>query len=240
MRTTGAGRDGGFALIESIVVLALAALVLLTLLIASDLVTRNSSAAARRANMMESLATGLSALRQDLAGAKLIRIGASETGRLLFDGRSSSLGLAVGSDRSDLGRGDSLIWIETQSDQGETSLVRRSAPLLPQTRSFGEVAFANPAILLAGPWTYRFSYAAQESSLRWSGSWANPRKMPAAIRLEVFDSDGIRPMLPPLVVRLHIDADISCPDAGGEGCPDENSVEQATPTDEEGGDGSTL
>jgi general secretion pathway protein J len=235
MSKASADREGGFALIESIAVLALAALVLLTLLIASDLVTRNSAAAARRANMMENLATGLSALRQDLAGAKLISTGSAAAGRLLFDGRSSALGLAVGSSRSDLGRGDSLIWIEMQSERGETSLVRRSARLLPQTRSFGEVAFANPAILLAGPWTYRFSYAALGSSLRWSGNWADPRKMPAAIRLEIFDSTGIRPVLPPLVVRLHIDADIACA-----GCSDQGPDEQAAPIDEEGGDDSNL
>jgi hypothetical protein len=51
-------QQAGFALVRSIAVLALSGLVLLTLVIASDLVSRNSTATARTANALETLAVG--------------------------------------------------------------------------------------------------------------------------------------------------------------------------------------
>lgn len=213
-----ARRDGGFALIESIAVLGLASLVMVTLVIAADLVTRSTGAAARRASQIEVFATGLSALRQDLAGAKLVRIGGDGENRLLFSGQSTSLGLVVGSDRSDRYDGETLIWIETETTGDRSNLVRTSARLTPRTEGFADAEFGNPAVLLTGPWSYRFSYASQEGSeLRWSSSWSTSKAMPAAVRLEVTDKGGLDPILPPLVVRLHVNAETKCP--GGEDPP---------------------
>ena len=204
MSGKAADNQSGFALIESIAVLALSALVLLTMLIAADLVTRNSAAASRRANEIESLATGFNALRRDLAAAKHIVVGGSE-GIILFQGSSTSLGMAVegGGDGSS---GDNLIWITTQEGDNGRLLVRSEAPLLPQTADIASAEFKDPAVLISGPWTYTFSYAqAVGPSFTWTSSWSASKELPAAIRVEVTHREGGR-VLSPLVVPVHVDA----------------------------------
>lgn len=227
--------DGGFALIEAIATLALASLVMLTLILASDLVTRSAAAASRRAAALEMLGTGLSALREDLAAVKMISVsgGEGEERKLLFTGKSGSIRLIAGRDRSDLGDSDAVIAIDTQSDDGRSSLLRRSASLRPQTVSFDDVSFGSPVVYFVGPWTYKFSYAKQGKTLSWSESWSTANELPAAIRLEVFDKEGMKPVLPPLVVALHVDANV-CRESNAEGCTD---AEQAQPADQQPTDG---
>lgn len=203
MTRQAAHRQAGFALIESIAVLALSGLVLLTMLIAADLVTRNSAAASRRANEIESLATGFNALRRDLAAAKHIVVGGGE-GKILFQGSSTSLGMAV--EGGDAGSGDNLVWIATQETDGRRLLVRSAAPLLPQTADFASAEFKDPAVLISGPWTYTFSYAqAVGPSFSWTSRWSASRELPAAIRVEITHREGGR-AISPLVVPLHVDA----------------------------------
>jgi len=211
-----ASREAGFALAESIAVLALSALVLLTLLIATDLVSRNSAAAARRANDLEMLATGLAAVRRDLEGALYVQdSGGAESSLVLFTGRSDAVGAVVQSDRSGRGNRESLIWIETRYEDGQGALIRSSAPLLPETSGFAGVEFGDSVLLAVGPWQYRFSYAGEGSGVfAWTAIWSG--KLPAAIRLEVLDGSGER-VLPSLTVRVQVNTG-SCAggDCGGE------------------------
>ena len=230
-------RDAGFALVESIAVLALAALVFVTLLIATDLVSRNAQATARRADFIEGLMTGLAAVRHDLEGARLIRIGAKPESPVLFSGSAGAVAFAVGDDRTELSHGESLVLIETRFENGRNSLVRSSARLLPGTRGFGSVEFAHPAVVVTGPWQYRFSYADFEAAgERWRGTWTTAKKMPGAVRLEVLDQTGQR-VVPPLTVRIAIDSG-GCAEATRRHCSREEEEETSEPpaTDQPGND----
>lgn len=226
--------EAGFALVESIAVLGLAALVFLTLLIATDLVSRNSAAAARRATIMETLATGLSAVRRDLEGARYIRTSARPEAPVLFSGTAQSVAVAVGDDGSGLGRGESLVLIQARYSEGRGVLVRSSAQLLPGTTGFGSAEFSNPALLVTGPWKYLFSYAdLQAGAERWRSAWTATTRMPAAIRLEVMDGSGRR-VVPLLTVRVAIDSG-GCAEAARTDCvveepsPDEFQQEEPPP-----------
>ena len=86
MTCRSSDHQAGFALVEAIAVLALSGLVLLTLVIASDLVSRNSTATARTANALETLAVGFKAVRRDLEGVRFIRIGTFAKDPILFSG----------------------------------------------------------------------------------------------------------------------------------------------------------
>jgi hypothetical protein len=179
--------------------------VLLTLVISADLVTRNSAATARTANAIETLATGLAAIRRDLAGAHFIRIGPKPEDAVLFSGGAQAVALAVADDGTRARDGESLILIEARYEGGLGVLVRSSAPMRPGTRGFSGAQFGNHAILLSGPWKYRFSYGEAGTAAGWRSDWNLMNRMPAAVRLEVL-SDAGRPVLPPLVVRMHIDS----------------------------------
>jgi general secretion pathway protein J len=219
----------GFALIESIVVLALSALVLLTMLIAADLVTRNAAATSRRAHEVETLASGFAAMKRDLSGVMFVRGGTSAKSPILFQGTAGTLGFVVERDRPDLGYSNSLIWIAARYEEGRGTLERSSARLLPQNTSFAGVAFGDTAVLISGPWTYRFTYARPRGgAIEWTDSWSGARGLPRAVRLEVLDAGGA-PVVPPLVAGLSVDAELNCADSDF-GCPEEEAAE--TPEEE--------
>jgi general secretion pathway protein J len=225
------GGEGGFALIESIAVLALSALVLVTLLLAGQIVIHNSGAAVRRAHEIEALATGFAALRRDLSGAFPARAAGGAEAGILFEGGPSALSVAVAGAGVDSHQ-NSLVRIEASEEDGRGRLVRSSARLLPQVASLDSVAFGNAAIAIAGPWSFRFGYAAMSpEGLQWNENWTNPRALPAAIRLEVLAGKGDDVVLPPLIVKLHIDAEVECDESVNEACADEKP-EGEEPVDE--------
>lgn len=234
MRPHAQFRDGGFALVESIAVLALSALVLLALLIATSLVTRNSGAATRRANAVENLATGLDALRRDIAAARFARGGGDAQAPILFEGSPRALAFVAGDDGSGSGSAENMIRIEARSDARQGALVRSSAPLLPQMTGFAGATFSNATVVVAGPWSYRFSYAeSQGGPPRWQASWQSRKALPGAVRLEVLDRTGARPALPPVVIGLNINAEVKCESEECEPAEDEEGTGEQS-LDEEG------
>lgn len=225
-------REAGFLLVESIAVLGLSVLVLATLILATSLITRNSAAATRRVNAVEGLATGLMALRRDIDAVQPLRDGGPE-GALLFQGDAQSLAFPVKDDGSDLGFDNSVIKIEARYENGVGMLVRSSAPL-PSSGGFEGASFSNAAILLSGPWTYRFSYGKAESGpLQWVAGWFGLNALPDAVRLEVLDARGAAPVVPPLVSALPIDMEFGC-DETDKGCAAEKRQDEDTDDDEEG------
>ncbi len=230
MRRRADDRQAGFALAESIAVLALSALVLLTLLIATNLVSRNSAAAARQANDLEMLATGLAAIRADLESALFVPVSDDRNSPPLFSGGADSVGLALASDGSRRD-GESLIWIEARYGDGEGVLVRSSAPLLPGATSFQGARFGDTAMLARGPWQYVFSYAdGSGEELRWSDAWGTSSRMPVAIRLEVKDTRGRR-VVPALTARVRIDAGLC--DLNEEACREDDTLESPSVAEDE-------
>jgi general secretion pathway protein J len=220
--------SAGFALIESIAVLALAALVFLTLLIATDLVSRNAQATARRADIIETLMTGLGAARRDLEGTRFVRTGSKAEDPVLFSGSSSAVAIAVGDDDTGLGHGESLVLIEARYENDRGVLVRSSARLLPGTRGFGSVDFGNSAILVAGPWRYQFSYADLEAGAeRWRSNWTATARIPAAVRIEVLDSSGKR-VVPPMTVHVAVNSG-GCADAVRDDCNSDVAESKSEP-----------
>ena len=210
--------EAGFALVESIAVLVLSALALLTLVIATDLVSRNSAAAARRANTIETLVMGFAALRRDLEAARFIRIGAQPEDPILFSGGPNAIALAVANDGTGSNAGEGLVLIETRQQNGRSVLLRSSAPLEPGATGFGGAQFANPAVLMSGPWQYRFAYDdLQPGGQRWNSQWSGANRLPSSIRLEVLNDAGEH-VAPPLVVRMTINSG-GCADAAHVDCP---------------------
>ena len=205
------GTDPGFALIEALVVLAISALVVLTLAIATNMMVRGWGRATVQTNAIEALSTGLAVVRRDLAGAERIHWGDLETGGVLFSGGRNSVGVVVGRDGTGPGAGMSMVWIDARYADNGAALVRSAAPLMPDTASFTGVAFRDPINLMTGQWTFRFSYGSRtEAGLIWSDAWTDPKNLPVAIRLEVLDTRSGFAVAPPLVVPLRIDAEPGC------------------------------
>ncbi|MBZ9790153.1 hypothetical protein K9B32_08420 [Rhizobium sp. 3T7] len=204
--------DGGFAMLEALVVLLLSALVFQALLLSAYLVARSSAAASRDAGSVERLATGLTALRRDLSEVAAIKTSERAGAPLLFYGSEQAVGLATGS------ASDQLVWISVRSGD----LVRSAIARLPSATSFEKVRVATPTAVLQGGWDYRFSFAQNtEKGVVWKSSWADRPRLPDIIRLQIWNrSDGRRQPLT-LVVSPHVDPPRLCPEgANCEGGPD--------------------
>lgn len=227
--------DGGFVLVEAIAVLALSGLVLLTLLIASGLVARNSAAVANRANEMESLNTGLATFERDLAGAQPLASAGADS-PILFEAGPSSVGFVA---PADVGGGQQLVRIEAKPMGGQGALVRSSAPLQPQTGGFAGAGLGHPVVLLSGPWTYRLSYGkAGDGPIAWTDGWSDTKQLPDAVQLEILDAGGAR-TVSPQIVALHIQSQGRCDPSADPNCkapPGANQEGDKQPKDSGNGD----
>lgn len=215
----------GFVLVEAIAVLALSGLVLMTLLIASGLIARNSGLVAARANEMEGMNTGFSALQRDISAAQP-RLAAGSDSPLLFQGSPTSVGFVAA---ADTGGGQALISIDARTADGQGVLLRSSAPLLPQTTGFADAAFAHPVILFAGPWTYHFSFGkAGDGPVEWSDSWSDPKQLPDLVQLQILDAAGDH-KVPPLFVSLRVQSQGRCDPSSDPKCQNQPAQPPAKP-----------
>jgi general secretion pathway protein J len=216
------GRADGFILVEAIAVLALSGLVLVALVIASGLVARNSSAVAMRANETEVLNTGLSSLERDLAAALPVAAGAADSA-MLFQGSASSVGFVK---PADLGGGRSLVWIAASTLEGKNVLMRSYAALSPEITGFGGASFGHPVVMLSGSWTYRFAYGkAGNGPMQWTDNWADPKRLPDAVQLQILDAGGAR-KVSPLTIALHVLPEGKCDPSTEQNCKSETGGEE--------------
>ncbi|EPE95146.1 hypothetical protein [Rhizobium grahamii] len=202
MRKGRKSGDGGFAMLEALVVLLLSTLIFQALLLSAYLVTRSSAAASRDAGSVERLATGLTALRRDLSEVAAIKTSERPGAPLLFYGGERAIGLATGST-------DQLVWISARSGD----LVRSAIARLPSATGFEKVSAAPPTALLQGAWDYRFSFAQNTGKgIVWSSSWFDRPRLPDIIRLQIWSKSDARRAPLTLVVSPHVDPPRLCPE----------------------------
>src|SRR5205085_94472 len=102
--------------------------------------------------------------------------------------------------------GEGVVLIEARYEEGRGVLMRSSARLLPGTKGFGGMQFANPVVVMSGPWKYRFSYYdPQVATDQWRSVWDAQSRLPSGIRLDVLNDAGQK-VASSLVVKLHIDS----------------------------------
>jgi hypothetical protein len=182
------------------------------------------------------MASGLAALRRDLAGAERFYDG-RQKGTLLFAGSERKVGFAVDQDGTAPGPGMSLVTIEVRQDGNRRSLVRSAAALTPASTGLAGARFENPVVLMSGPWTFRFGYGApDDTGLAWSDRWTASGDLPEAVRLEILDARGGGAVVPPLIVPLRINGTAGCGPAGCETQPAEDQPpDDQTESGQDGG-----
>lgn len=201
--------EAGFALLEALAALLLGALIFSTMLLAGDMVARRLDAAFQKADRLELFETGLAALRRDFQSALAVPVDSEEEPAILFSGGESSLAFVSGPN----GLGGRLDELATIIEARPEGLVRRAAPLLPNASDFGALQDARPALLIAGPWFFRFSYAEELGPpLVWRSQWTAAKELPKLIRLEVVERAEPHRVLMSLNVAPRVNAVFPAPD----------------------------
>lgn len=174
--------DAGFSLTEAVAALAVTALFVLMMSAMSGLVAKNSQAMAHKADEVEQLATGLSAIRRDMEAAMWVEAGTDGARFVLFDGKRSRIAFAVS------GHPDLFVTLQAVPVSGGSAIMRSSAKLMPGMKDFGTSRGVVEQVL-HGPWRVEFAFAqvSATAGLEWLAEWSpGQARLPAAVRLRFF------------------------------------------------------
>lgn len=209
-------RNAGFALVQAIAALALSALSMVVMVSMGSLAVRNSDLSAGRLDDIEQFATGLSALRRDLAATKRLEAGQDRDGPILFFGAADALGLVIGGGP---GAQDEMVMILARSASEGGGLARMSRPLGSGVQSFEGGRWSTPVVLVGGPRLFEFSYAGSgvEASVREKG-WPFADRLPASVRIRVAGPRLGKAAFPVLVFPFRVDTASPCLEGEGDRC----------------------
>lgn len=187
-------REEGFALVEAIATLLIASLAFLMIATAAALLARSTERTSADANIGEVLIAGTSAWRREVLAA--------------IDPKA--LGIEDEEDASFRGSARSIRFVAAPGGlDGASEMVAIGAEggrLLRESQAFGAGAPArSAAVLLEGPWSYRFEFAGGDEP-EWQPSWQDAEGLPKAVRLTISGRSG---QIALVAVRLLTDA--ACP-----------------------------
>jgi general secretion pathway protein J len=129
------------------------------------------------------LSLGIQRIAADVASAEYVKEN-GDTKEPLFDGGPSSITFV----RSAIGPGSrgrlEIVRIAEIEDSRGVAMVRTRKPFAPST-DITPAAFADPVVLVRGPFRVSFTYAGADRV--WVGAWKGNKRLPDAVRLSVRD-----------------------------------------------------
>jgi general secretion pathway protein J len=213
-------RRAGYVMIEALAALAVSAMVLAALPLASGILIRSWEKATTGSDTLDRLSTGLSVVRREISEMRRDRFfERGGDGPYAFLATSNSLGMVVPDHSGRSKTGQDIILIAPRAEANGNSLVRGMASFRPDMKNFESLKLDDEVVLLSGPWKYRFYYAARERrELKWYDRWLDEQDLPLAIRLDVLDYITGKRVIPSLVVPLRVLAEPGCIDERGGEC----------------------
>jgi general secretion pathway protein J len=207
-----ANPQSGFTLVELLVSLTLLAVILGLCSGALRVASKNWDAHTEQMGTYDMLARAADILHRDAAGLHRVVLPAKDQSpRYLFKGDAGHLQFVALEPPFPTEAGPYYINYSIAPGVGGFDLVRARAPYAPGMIVFPGASAANQVSLLQGPYDYRFSYAAKQNGrLTWYARWPFDRRLPALIRLDVFDAQSGAVAAPATVVSVRADAEVSC------------------------------
>ena len=193
--------DAGFTMFEALVAIALMGLIMGALVAVTAQWMPNWSRGLAQVQRNEQVAIALDRLAADISAAEFVSPNGS-TSAPLFQGAE----LAVTFVRQALGpnnrSGLEIVQIAETTDSRGRALVRTRAPfvMLPTGDPLLDpIPFADPVVLLRGPFRVAFAYA--DAGGAWTTSWRNSGALPAAVRFDVREAE--RGLVLSTATRIH-------------------------------------
>jgi general secretion pathway protein J len=212
--------EDGFTLIETLVALALTALVLSALANITSQWLPNWNRGIDRIQRSESIALALQRIGADLAAAEYVPAN-REQRQPLFEGSELAVTFVRTTLGPNSGPGLDVVRIGETTDRRDFVTVRSRAPfapLPPATLLSEQIQPGDPVVLLRAPFRLSFSYAGRDRV--WKSSWRDADRLPAAIMLTVRDATTERVLSVSTVTSIHAEAP-----AGGNCAPPGNGCD---------------
>ena len=210
--------DAGFTMFEALVAIALMGLILGALVAVTAQWMPNWTRGLAQVQRNEQVAIALDRLAADISAAEFVSPSRS-TNAPLFQGAE----LAVTFVRQALGpnnrSGLEIVQIAETTDSRGWALVRTRAPfvMLPTgDPSLDPIPFADPVVLLRGPFRVAFAYANPNGA--WTRNWRNSGALPAAVRFDVREAE--RGLVLSTATRIHAELGAPRPEPTNEARPE--------------------
>ncbi|MBY0380400.1 MAG: type II secretion system GspH family protein [Xanthobacteraceae bacterium] len=201
--------EAGFTLIETLVAMALMALVLSALANITSQWLPNWNRGLDRIQRNESISFGLQRIASDLAVAEYVPAN-REQRRPLFDGSELSVTFVRTALGPNATSGLDVVRIGDTADHRDLVTVRsraQFAPFSPAASLSEQVQLGDPVVLFRAPFRLSFSYAGRDRV--WKSNWHEADGLPAAIMLTVRDMATERVLSVSTVALLHVEAPAS-------------------------------
>jgi general secretion pathway protein J len=226
-RTRNRPGESGFTLIEVLAALALASLILVSLNLAMNAITRGVSKTRDSLGTQSALAAAAGIFAQDVARIAKIRRGETDGQGYLFEGSARQMTYPL-SEREGLTTGGLyLVRLRVTSDKGSAKLVRERAPIPAGEEPDLSPTWGDAVVLLEGPFDIAFAYRAQRSGARaWVDGWSGAEAMPEQVRLTISGAGTDRLRIPVLVQSLQVNAEVECVAPGSCGEADGKAAPQ--------------
>jgi general secretion pathway protein J len=209
-RSTRRRRMAGFTLLETLIAMALMGMVLAALATVTAQWMPNWNRGIGRVQGNEHVALGLERMIADLAAAEFIPANRG-TRRPLFVGEARSVTFVRNGLRLDAEGGLEIVRIAEISGGAVPTLVRMRksfAPDAPGAMGREPLSFADPVVLLRGPYLLSFSYAGRDRI--WKETWRDQFELPKAIKLTLRDAATKKTLAVSTATSVHAELSAEC------------------------------
>jgi general secretion pathway protein J len=181
--------EAGFTLFEALVAIALMGLILgaLAAVTAQWLPTWNRGLV--RTQRIEQVAIALDRLVADLSAADYVSLG-GRNDVPLFQGTEFAVTFVRSAVGPNSRSGLEIVRIADTSDSRGPALVRMRAPFVPLPPGdlpVDPIPFADPVVLLRGPFRVSFAYARADGA--WTNNWRLLGLLPTTVRFDIRDTE---------------------------------------------------
>jgi len=208
-------RIAGFTLIEALIAIALMAVILAGIASITSHWLPNWNRGIARAQRTEVVALALDRLISDVAASEFISPN-RDSNAPLFDGTEFSITIVRTAVGPNVRPGLEIVRIGQIGDKDGAALVRATKPFAPTSPGatfLPQSDFASQTILLRSPYRVSFSYAGRDKV--WKKDWQNVDRLPAAVRLTIYDTKSGRPLTISTIALVHVELPATC--VGGKG-----------------------
>lgn len=210
-QTEQRGREAGFTLIEVLVSLTILSVILGLLGGGLRLLAKGWETNTERIEVLDMVSRALDILHRDASGLQRLAAEAGGAPRYIFSGGAESLSFVSLEPPYPSEAGPYFVSYSIAANGPDTELIRARAPYRQGMTRFPGATPANRVPLLKGPFHYRFQYARKGSGDPvWRSSWPYRTRLPDLIRLEITNARLRQPVVPPMIVAVRADAELTC------------------------------
>jgi general secretion pathway protein J len=193
----------GFTLVETLVAVALMAVVLAAIGVITAQWLPNWSRGFSRVQRSELVSIALDRIVADLGAAEFITPN-RDSKQPLFSGSELDVTFVRTAYGPNAKHGLEVVRIAESADRQGLALARSTTPFAPSH----PLNFANPVVLLRVPYRVSFAYAGRDGV--WKNAWQNEAELPAIVRLTVRDAATERALAVSTAALVHVELPATC------------------------------